>query len=286
MKKILIFIFIYSLVTVSCTERMDLDKDLGDGFPKIAVVEAFISTDTMEHVVKLSWSKRLDNAEAPPKITGADVKISGNGNEVILTEKEPGYYYTPADFYVEVGQGYFLTIDGIDLDEDGTSDLITAYDSVQNTAPFDSITVEYIESWEAWPVKAYAKEPGNEENFYMFRCYKNGNMVSDTLSELILTDDVLINGSYIYGLDTYYLQAEYQDEYVHVGDTITLEICGLSKQGYDFLIQAQIESGYSTPLFSGPPSNVEHNINGVNVFGAFITFSSQKASTIWEGVKQ
>ncbi|MDA3865818.1 MAG: DUF4249 family protein, partial [Salinivirgaceae bacterium] len=94
MKKILIFIFIYSLVTVSCTERMDLDKDLGDGFPKIAVVEAFISTDTMEHVVKLSWSKRLDNAEAPPKITGADVKISGNGNEVILTEKEPGYYYT------------------------------------------------------------------------------------------------------------------------------------------------------------------------------------------------
>lgn len=279
--KYLLTITTVVFVIISCTERIDIDEDLGAGFPTYAVVEALINTDTTEHLVKLTRSKRLDDTNAVGKITNADVRISGNGQEVLLTEREPGFYYTPSDFFVIVGQRYYLTIDGVDINDDGIIDLITATDSVPSVPILDSIQIEYIEPWEAWSVNTFAQEPGNEENFYFFRASINNTMVSDTLYEIRTTDDYLINGSYISGLPTYYFNAEDPSEVLTDGDTITLEISGISSIAYEFIIQAQTESGYSSPLFSGPPSNVDHNMEGVNVFGAFITFSSSRASKIW-----
>lgn len=269
-------------IILGCTERMDLDKELGANFPQYAVVEAFINTDTAEHVVKLTRSKKLDDTAPVQWITDADVRISGNGQEVLLNEKTPGMYYTPADFFVVVGQRYYLTIDGVDVDNDGTFDLITATDSVPTVPQMDSLKIQYYSNLEAWALSPYAQEPGEETNFYMFKAMVNHQTITDTLYELVIIDDFLFNGSYIAGIDTYYFNLEDQDEKLEVGDTATLEISGISKQSYEFIMQAQIESGYSSPLFSGPPSNVEHNIEGYNVFGAFITYSSHRKSCIWQ----
>lgn len=281
MKNILLIIII-AFLTQSCTERMDLDKELGKDFPQYVVVEAFVNTDTTEHVVKLTRSKKLDDTNAVDKVTGAQVSISGNGREILLTEKEDGFYYTPSDFYVVIGQRYYLSVDGVDIDGDGNFDLITATDSVPSVPELDSVKLKYYDPWEAWAIQPYAQEPGDEENFYMFKASVNHKTVTDTLYEFVVTDDFLFNGSYISGLDTYYLNKEDQDEKIEVGDTVTLEISGVSEKAYDFILQAQIEAGYSSPLFSGPPSNVEHNIEGYYVFGAFVTYASNRKSCIWQ----
>ena len=275
------FIFITLIYFSSCTERIDLGDELPNDLPPYAVVEAMISDDTTAHVVKLSWTKDLDNDQAPDPITNAEVTISGNDQEILLTEDGPGLYYTPTDFYLIPNTRYYLTIDNVDTDNDGEPNLITATDSVPTRPYLDSIEIEWIDQWEAWLINAFAQEDGSETNFYMFNAYVNDTLVTDTLRERVITDDVLINGMYITGLSTVFLQVEREDEFLYEGDKVTLEIAGISEEAASFLFDAQEESGYSAPLFSGPPSNVEGNLKGKNVFGAFITYSSFKASTYW-----
>ncbi|WP_462282000.1 DUF4249 domain-containing protein [Salinivirga cyanobacteriivorans] len=282
MKQIIFLIIISTLFIFSCTERIELDSELGEDFPPHAVVEGMISTDTMAHVIKLSWSKPLYNDQEPEKITGANVKITGNNQEIILTEEAPGEYYTPENFHAVEGQRYYLFIDSVDTDNDGNFDPITASDSVPHVEPLDSIHLEWIDPWEAWAVKAYANEPGDEENFYMFKTFVNDTLVTDTLYEIFVTDDVFFNGEYINGLEAYFLNEEDTDERLYPNDTVTLKIYALTEPLYEFILRAQEEANYSAPLFSGPPSNVEHNLKGTNVFGFFMTASVKSAQAIWD----
>ncbi len=281
MNRSFFIIIIILLIFVSCTERIDIDTEFGDDFPRYMVVEGFLSTDTTEHVVKLSWSKPLDNDEAPETISDALVTITGNGQTVSLNEKEDGIYCTPPDFYGVAGNVYHLTIDNVDVDEDGEPDQITATDTIIPGSPLDSITLEWIDPWEAWSVKIYAQEPGDQRNYYMFNAYINDTLITDTLYELTVTDDYLINGIYINGLDVYYFNEEDTDEVLYDGDTVTITLSSISQQAYEFIWQAQTESGYSAPLFSGPPSNVDNNMEGKNVFGFFMTHDITSAQAVW-----
>lgn len=282
MKKIISILYISTLFIISCTEPIDLGDELGEDFPPHAVVEGLITTDTTEHLIKLSWSKDLSNEQAPEKITGASVKISGNNQEVFLTEKEPGYYYTPADFHAVAGQSYHLYIDSVDTDDDGEFNPITATDSVVDVSPLDSINIEWIDQWEGWAINAYAAEPGNEKNFYMFKARVNDTLVSDTLYEFFVTDDIFFNGMYINGLQPIFLNEEDTDERLYPNDTVILEIYGITEEAYEFIFRAQEESNYSAPLFSGPPSNVENNLEGKYVFGFFMTASVKRAQAVWD----
>jgi hypothetical protein len=270
------------MIFSACTEEIDLGSELPNDIPTLAVVEALVSTDTMAHVVKLTWSKDLNDDQAPDPITGAQITISGNNQEIPLNEVEPGHYYTPDNYYVVSNERYYLTIDNVDTDNDGTSDRIVATDSVPTQPLLDSIQVEWIDQWEAWQVNCFAQENADETNFYFFRAYVNSHLVTDTLLEYTLADDYFINGMYITGLDAYYLNEEDQDEVLANNDTVTLEIAGISEAAYDFMIQAQTEVGFSAPLFSGPPSNVDQNIEGKNAFGIFMVYSNHKKSAVYE----
>ncbi len=281
MKFNLILILVSLIVGISCTERMDLDTEFGDDFPRYMVVEAFLSTDTTEHTVKLSWSKKLDNEERPEKISNALISITGNGQTVELDEEEPGIYRTPANFYGVAGNAYHLTIDNVDVDDDGEPDLITATDSIIPVPPLDSITLHWIEPWAAWSVKIYAQEPADQRNYYMFNSYINDTLITDTLYEVTITDDYLINGIYINGLEVYYFNQEDTDEALYDGDTVTIALSSLTEQAFEFLWQAQTESGYSAPVFSGPPSNVDNNMEGKNVIGFFLTHDITRARAVW-----
>jgi hypothetical protein len=266
----------------SCTEQIDLGDELPNDLPPFVVVEALISDDTTTHKVKLSWTKDLDNDAAPDPISNADISISGSDYEVQLTEGEPGTYYTPDDFYVLPNTRYYLTINNVDSDRDGEPDMITATDSVPSKPHLDSIQIEWIEPFEAWSINVYTQENGAEINYYLFNAFVNDTLVTDTLRERVVTDDVLFNGMYITGLQALFLQIEREDEFLYNGDKVTLEIAGISEKAAEFLFDAQDESGYSAPLFSGPPSNVVGNIEGKNVFGAFITYATDKASAYWD----
>jgi hypothetical protein len=145
----------------------------------------------------------------------------------------------------------------------------------------DSTSVVFHEDWGddgVYEVKVFAQEPANEANFYMFNLYRNGRLMSDTISNVVVSDDRYINGSYINGLGAFYLNNSNAWEKLYPGDTIILQMSGITKEYYNFVSEVQ-SAGFNIPFFVGPPANVVGNVNNGGV-GFFTAYSNSYATTI------
>ncbi len=61
------------------------------------------------------------------------------------------------------------------------------------------------------------------------------------------------------------------------GDVITLQMCGITEEYYEFIEGVQREKRGRYPLFSGPPANVRSNLDN-GALGFFTAFSASYAS--------
>ena len=127
-------------------------------------------------------------------------------------------------------------------------------------------------------MKIFAQEPGNEVNYYMFNLYRNGQLMTDTISKVVVSDDKYINGSYITGLGAFYLDNSKPDQRLIPGDIMTLQMSGITKEYYNFVSEVQT-AGFNIPFFMGPPANVVGNVTNGGV-GFFTAFSNSYATTI------
>lgn len=250
-------------VMFSCTERIDID--LKENFRRI-VVDGGVSTDTTAHVVKLTTTTNYFYNEEPPVVSEAIVYLD-NGTEKVLLEESPagsGMYQTPADYYGLPGESYLLEIN---LKESvGDKDFFSAQSGLPETVlSIDSIGLEYESAFEIWFVKLYALDPPTRD-FYRIDLTVNDLMISDTASRAQVTDDRFFNGNNTNGLTVSILR---KDE-IAIGDTVTLILSSITEEYYKYFMQLQMESGFSSPLFSGPPANVTSNINegGLGFFSA------------------
>ncbi|MEI7983602.1 MAG: DUF4249 family protein, partial [Bacteroidota bacterium] len=137
----------------------------------------------------------------------------------------------------------------------------------------DSIRAVFEPDWGkegVWKIKLWAQEPGNEVNYYLFNLYRNGKLLTDTLTKKVISDDKFYNGSYMTGVDVIYLNNAHKWETISPGDTIMLQMSGISEEYFNFITQVR-QSGFNIPFFSGPPANVKGNINngGVGFFAAY-----------------
>jgi Domain of unknown function (DUF4249) len=107
-------------------------------------------------------------------------------------------------------------------------------------------------------------------------------MITDSLHEMIVQDDMLFNGNYAYGIPAQFLDQDEKDEIIYPGDTITLEINGITEEYYNFILEAQSEIFYQTPLFSGPPANINSNISN-GALGFFTAWSVTRRSLVFRG---
>ncbi|MBN3034241.1 MAG: DUF4249 domain-containing protein [Bacteroidales bacterium] len=273
----LIYLAVTGALLGSCTEKIDID--LEDTFVRL-VVEGCITTDTMAHEVRLTKTTSYYHNQTPPPVTGARV-ILDDGVEPSFDLQEspgrPGLYLTPEDYAGVPGRTYRLTIE-LDEEINGFS-TYEASSELRPVAPLDSIRVEYKDRWEAWEVQCYALDPPSVD-YYIFFIYKNGILITDTIDEIFAVDDRLYNGNYTNGIGVGYLQAEYEDEFVYPGDTITLRMGNVTYEYLYFLYTVQIESGYKNPLFSGPPANIKGNISN-GAIGFFAAYAATYASTIY-----
>ena len=74
----------------------------------------------------------------------------------------------------------------------------------------------------------------------------------------------------------------------HAGDKVGLEVCGISKDYYDFIRDIKQESSERNPLFGGQPANVRTNIKQIlpvgvtgNPRGYFAAYSISRAQTVF-----
>lgn len=255
-------LFVALAVFSSCTETIDLELD--ETFTRL-VVDGQISTDTLAHQIRLSKSASYFSNAEPPAVSGAELLLD-DGNQVLSLTEFPigsGYYYTPEDYSGQPGNTYKLNIN---LPEAvGEVSNFEATSTMATTAfQLDSIGLEYREPFGFWMVMLYAYDPPTTD-FYRLDAFRNGVILTDTAYRTSISDDRLFNGNNTNGTTVMFL---YDDE-VKLGDTITLLMSAINKDYFDFLTELRNESGFSNPLFSGPPANISSNLKegGLGYFG-------------------
>jgi len=279
MKKLFFIIPAILLYVTSCTERIDIDLD--ETYTRLVVYGA-ITTDTASHFVELSTTSSYYYNEAPPQVSGASLEISDDlGNVVNLTETEPGKYATSSLFAAIPGRIYTLRI--VLQEEINGHKTYEASSSVSPIYPIDSINLVNQPDWGEkgfYEVACFYQDPPTTD-FYMFNIFKNGVMLTDTITNRFVIDDGLFNGNYTNGIGVGYLNQANEREFLKTGDTITFQGCNITKEYYNFIVTLQSETGFQTPLFSGPPANVKSNISNGAV-GFFAAYGVSYASRVFQ----
>ncbi|WP_243348615.1 DUF4249 domain-containing protein [Parabacteroides sp. FAFU027] len=289
---------IYSLLLVgialltSCTEEIKII--LGSTDPEL-VVEGAITTDTLAHIITLKRTAYYFSNQQAGCVTGATVTLSDGTNEIILTEDplQKGNYLTPANYYGVAGHTYTLNISNVDINNDSTKEIYTSSCYLNNVPRIDSMSVEKKQVFyqNAFAVRISMQDPANETNYYLFRNWKNGICLSDSIDEWGITDDQFFNGKYLKNESVMYLfPKEKPDENVTPGDTIKVEMCGITKDYLSYINEVVDEYRGRNPLFGGQPANIRTNIkrafplsqDGKGARGYFAAYSVAWKQTIYK----
>jgi hypothetical protein len=264
------------ILMASCTEKIDIQLD--DSYTRL-VVEGAVSTDTLEHIVRLTTTTSYYYPDTAPAVTGASVTISDGNDTIFLSEVSPGVYMTPDDYYGVPGRTYSLAVH-LKNPIGGYSEY-TASSYLHGIAELDSVGLFLHRDWGkegVWDVKCYVQEPPTVD-YYRFMIYINDNLYNDPITQWFVTDDKFFNGSYANGASVAYFRQSEPNEALKIGDTITVEADNISKEYYDYIMQVQAEIQGSVPLFGGPPANVKGNISN-GAIGFFAAYDLTRKSAI------
>lgn len=265
-----------------CTEQIDIELD--SSYARL-VVEGYVSTDTIQHKVRLTRSGDYFYNKPAQPVTGAEVIINDGDKSVILSESidNPGIYLTDKDYYGVPGKTYTLTINHVDIDNNGEQEEYIASSELEPVNSIDSIQLENIKGtdFNIYEVRVFAWDPP-VKNFYAFKVLRNGKLITDSLHEIIVQNDIFFNGNYARGIPAQYLDQSEKDDIIKPWDTITLEINGITEKYYNFILEAQNEIFYQNPIFSGPPANINSNITN-GALGFFTAYSVSRKSIIFTG---
>ena len=269
-----------AIIVASCTEPMDLELD--STYTRL-VVEGAVTTDTGIHRIQLSRTTDFYHKSAPPPVSGAEVTISDGSKLITLTENPSGsgIYETEDGFYAEVGKTYTMLVK---LQEEiGGHIAYSASALLRPTVQPDSIQIVYQPAWGEgfWEIRLFAQDPPTAD-FYKFLTWVNDVLVTDSLQEVFVIDDRFFNGNYIPGFAVSYLNAQTEDNRLSPGDTVTILMANLTEDFANFLWTARMESGFNTPLFSGPPANVKGNVNN-GAIGYFAAYQPRYVSRVYDG---
>ena len=275
----LLFSLMILLLAAGCTERINVNLD--SSYVRL-VVDGGITNDSMQRSVTLSKSASYFYNQPPPMVSNAIVILSDGSFLDTLKEQLPGHpgvYSLDPTFRGVIGKTYGLDIKLPEVI--GNSSEYTSTCKIMKVARLDSIQTEFDPNMGKsgrWLIKIFAQEPGDEFNYYLLRYYRNGVLMSDSIKKWSTSDDKFFNGSYIRGLTAFRINNANYWETLHPGDTVKVQMSGITKEYYDFVQQVQ-QAGYQIPFFSGPPANVEGNINNGAV-GFFYAYSDSFATHI------
>jgi len=242
-------------VFISCEEVMDVS--FASNSSRELVVEGSITTDTMPHMVRLSYTgDYFSNAEID-MVSGAEVTISNGDTTFVLLEASEGEYFTDSMIYGETGKTYVLNISLPDGKQ------FTATDEMHPCADFDSIRQSdnnntYLDGY-GYDVVFYGQEPEPLGDNYLYLVYLDNVLYSDTISEILFANDEFVNGNYIGEYKLYRIR---EADVPEAGVNVTLEMHSISRPYYDFLMALMLETIWKGSPWDGPPASVTGNVSG------------------------
>ncbi|MDR1203406.1 MAG: DUF4249 domain-containing protein [Tannerellaceae bacterium] len=281
-----VFSSIFFIGLFSCTSRIDINTEASA--PRL-VIYGSITTDTMQHSIKITRSSGYFSTSKPEGISHAMVSIHTDKETFTLQEssEEAGLYQTDKSVYGIEGETYHLSV-ALDFDEDGRQEEYEAVSYMPGAPRIDSIGFRPSDLLDNYlEVLVWGYMPEEEENYLSFHLYRNHEIVNDSLHGFFIIDDKYMDKKEITGVSCFYLDQEEEQSVLREGDIITVRIDGITKEYTTFINDAQSERRGSDPIFSGPPANVQTNIiskspsENILISGFFTAFSGSKKTTIY-----
>jgi phosphotransferase system IIB component len=289
MKKIYIQIItlsVISVLAVGCTENID-NIQLDTTRPRL-VVEGYISTDTTRQMVKLSKLGDALKQDPIQVVSNALVTISDGTKTFNLAEDatKKGTYFTAPDVYGVPGRTYTLNIRNVDINNDKTMEEYSAISLLKRLNPIDSVHLVYNNTnprFINWSVNLYTMDPGQGRNFYLIKVIKNSILLTDSVFKYSIGDNSGFEGKYYNGFPVYNLREERKDERVSRGDTVKVELYGITEDYFSFIYSYITDYYPKVPIFSGPSANIPSNIKPTDdAVGIFTAYSVKRKSVIYK----
>lgn len=252
-----IFTVCAAAIVFSCEETINIDTSSTDS--KV-VIEGLVTNVAGGSYVKLSRSRNFYDNGQTNRISNAQVTVNSSTGEQIVFVHNPsggtdslGYYFPNPNFSGSVGTSYTLTVE-----VDGQT--YSATDELLPVTTIDSLSVEIDpdqfedpeEPGEYYAVFMYAKEPQDRVDYYLFKFYKNGELVLDWPTDVYVFDDETLGES----IDHVEI-AEYYKE----GDVVKTEIYSLSREGFIYYSDLATLLNNDGGMFSPPPANPRSNLS-------------------------
>jgi len=277
---------ILSLIVAGCTETID-NIQLDTTRPRL-VVEGYISTDTTRQMVKLSKLGDALMKDQIQVISNALITISDGTSTFGLTEDQTkkGSYFTTPDVFGVAGRTYTLLIKNVDINNDQVMEEYTAQSLLKPLNPIDSIHLVYNNlnpRFKNWSVNLYSLDPGMGRNFYLFKVIKNNILLTDSVFKYSIGDNYGFEGKYFNGFPVYSLREDRKDEKLIQGDTIKVEMYGITEDYYSFIYSYITDYYPKVPIFSGPSANIPSNIKPFDeAVGVFSAYAIKRKSIIYK----
>ncbi len=263
MKNLIILISLAAIFS-SCEKTVDLD--LRQSESKI-VIEGQVTNHTGYQYVRVTRTAGFYDDGATPRVTNANVSVKDDlGNEFLFSHNpggladSTGYYLPDLAFEGEIGRTYTLTVE-----VDG--EIYTAQDKLFSVSGIDSLSYRINPDEEEDPkdykkfyeVLLYATEPQDEENYYLFKFFRNDSLKVYNLTDIYFADDKIL-GEAIDGLGS--------PVYFAPNDKARIEMYSISRAGYIYYIDLSNLLNNDGGLFSQPPSNSRTNLSN-GAYGFF-----------------
>ena len=260
-----------AILLPACTEPINIKTD---DAPPVIVIYSELTDELKYQEIMITRSSPYFENQPNEGVSQAEVVVnSSEGKTFRFLESGDihGLYLSQNKFGVKSGVTYNLSVT-VDFNHDGVPDEYQASTTVFPAVVPDSLSLDPIEIFghKRYILYAYFQDPP-EENYYLFNVYKNDSLLTNQISEYIVSDDAIFNGQYV-SANVYFFRdasewaSDSEDErkrsvYLNSGDIAGTEISEIPKGYYDFIAQCSREKEGENPMFGGPASNITTNIS-------------------------
>jgi len=254
--KYLIFLSVTLLVITGCQEVITVDLEQG---PVRLVLEGRIEKiqgiESGYQQLMLSTTGEYFANDETPRVPGATVVVEDDDGGIYMFSESvdrPGLYET-YDLFAQVGHTYTVTIVF-------NGETYTASETLNPVAAIDTAYQKYLEKSgfdeEGIRIKIDYTDPADEQNFYYWEQYRNGESVirvNPGTKWTLLSDDRYNNGQKVRGKTP-------NDELIYEsGDVALVRQLSLGKRAYEYHFYLFKQMG-DRGLFDTPPAPIRGNI--------------------------
>ncbi len=272
MKKLL-FVLLLSL-HFGCEHPYTIDEQQ---VPPQVVVDGLITDVSRIHQIKLTMSAGFYTNGATPVVSNADVQVKDSeGANYIFTEDpgNPGNYLSP-EFAGVLGRTYTLTVVA-------QGKTYTAQESLLPVTPIDSLSYfldederEYLQNHNDsddleryYEVQFYTKEPPEREDYYLFKFYRDGDLINGDGEDVYYSDDEFLQEN---------ISGVAFNDWYEIGEMAKMEMYSITREAFlyykDLELALNNDGGLFSPLPSNPRTNLSNGALGYFQVSAVVTDS-------------